>query len=238
MKLYLIASPIGNLEDITLRALSVLKQVDVILCEDTRTTIKLLRHYGIEKPLIAYHQQSHARAIDKIIHMIEVGSTLALMTDAGTPGISDPGNELIATLLAHCPTLKIIPIPGPSAVNTLCSIAGIPMNAFLFAGFPPHKKKRNAFFARIVQSHDPVVFFESPHRIIKSLRELSVLLPNAYAIIGRELTKMHETIYRGMIDELLDRIEKEGPRGEFTVIITKQRPECAAHPHCTLPLSR
>lgn len=237
MKLSLIASPIGNLEDITFRALSTLKGADAILCEDTRNTSKLLRHYSIEKPLIAYHQQSSQKVTDRIIHMIEGGANLAFITDAGTPGISDPGNELIATLLAHCgSSLEIVPIPGPSAVCTLASIAGIPMNSFLFLGFPPHKKRRRAFFARIAESEDPVVFFESPHRIIRSLTELGVIMPSAYVIIGRELTKIHETIYRGNINELRDQIHTEGPRGEFTVIATKQRPECAAHRHCTLPL--
>lgn len=233
MKLFLIASPIGNLEDITLRALSTLKQADVILCEDTRNTLKLLRHYQIDKPLISYHQQSRISSIDKIIHMITEGRTLALITDAGTPGISDPGNELIATLLTHCPKLEIVPIPGPSAVSTLSSVAGIPMNTFLFAGFPPHKKRRKTFFARITQSPDPVVFFESPHRILKSLHEIAALKPHAYIIIGRELTKIYETIYRGTVEDIAARLEKEGPRGEFTVILTQQQPECAAHPHCT-----
>ena len=234
MKLYLIASPIGNLEDITLRALSTLKTVDAILCEDTRNTLKLIRHYGIEKPLISYHQRSTVRNIDRIIHMIKGESSFALITDAGTPGISDPGNELIATLLVHCPSLEIIPLPGASAIGALASVAGIPMNTFLFLGFPPHKKRRKAFFSRIAENPDPVVFFESPHRILKSLNELSTVMPSAYAIIGRELTKLHETIYRGSIETLAKQLAHEGPRGEFTVIIAKQKPGCAAHQHCTL----
>lgn len=237
MRLSLIASPIGNLEDITIRALSTLKNADAILCEDTRNTLKLLRRYGIEKPLFSYHQRSSPKITDRIIHMLQEGSHLALITDAGTPGISDPGNELIASLLAHCgSSIEIVPIPGVSAVCTICSVAGIPMQSFLFVGFPPHKKKRGVFFSRIVDCQDPVVFFESPHRILKSLRDIASLLPGAYVIVGRELTKIHETIYRGMISDVMSRLEKEGPRGEFTVIVAKQTPECAAHPHCrTLP---
>lgn len=234
MRLSLIASPIGNLEDITIRALSTLKNADAILCEDTRNTLKLLRRYDIEKPLFSYHQRSSSKVTDRIIHMLREGSHLALITDAGTPGISDPGNELIASLLAHCgSSLEIIPIPGPSAVCTLCSVAGIPMQSFFFAGFPPHKKRRSAFFTRIAASQDPVVFFESPHRILKSLRDIASLLPDAYVIVGRELTKIHETIYRGAIADVVNRLEREGPRGEFTVILAKQTPGCAAHRNCT-----
>ncbi len=234
MKIYIVASPIGNLEDITFRALSILKTVTVILCEDTRTTSKLLRHYGITTPTLSYHQHSKGAVIEKIIHMIQSGSTLALMTDAGTPGVSDPGNELIATLINHCgPSLEIIPLPGASAVSALASVAGLPMNAFLFLGFPPHKKKRKSFFAKIAQSEEPVVLYESVHRIIKTLQELEEAVPNSYIVVGRELTKIYETIYRGSANEIRKRLLQEGPRGEFTLIVASKRPGCAAHRHCT-----
>ncbi len=233
MKIYIVASPIGNLEDITFRALSVLKTVAVILCEDTRTTGKLLRHYEITTPTLSYHQHSKSAVVDKIIHMIQDGSTLALITDAGTPGVSDPGNELIATLISHCgPSLEIIPIPGASAVAALASVAGIPMNTFLFLGFPPHKKKRKSFFAKIAQSEEPVVLYESVHRIIKTLQELEEAIPDSYIIVGRELTKIYETIYRGSANEVRKQIEREGLRGEFTLIVSSKRPGCAAHQHC------
>ncbi|MEK7648356.1 MAG: 16S rRNA (cytidine(1402)-2'-O)-methyltransferase [Patescibacteria group bacterium] len=234
MKIYSIASPIGNLEDITFRAISILKTANFILCEDTRTTSKLLRHYGILTPTLSYHQHSKTAVIDKIIHMVQSGSVLALLTDAGTPGVSDPGNELIATLISHCgPGLEIIPIPGASAVSTLASVAGIPMNSFLFMGFPPHKKKRKSFFEKMARSEEPVVLFESPHRIIKTLLSIEAVLPTSYTIVGRELTKIHETIYRGIISDVRKKLEQEGPRGEFTVIVHQQQPGCAAHRHCT-----
>lgn len=234
MKIYSIASPIGNIEDITFRAISILKKVDRILCEDTRTTGKLLRQYGISTPTLSYHQHSKSAIIDRIIHMIQNDSDLALITDAGTPGVSDPGNELIATLISHCgPSLEIIPIPGASALATMASIAGIPMNTFLFLGFPPHKKKRKSFFAKIAMSEEPVVVYESPHRIIKTLQEIEVILPASYVIVGRELTKIYETIYRGPIHDVKKRLEQEGPRGEFTFVVSSKQPGCAAHRHCT-----
>lgn len=225
--LYIVATPIGNLKDITLRALEILKGVDFILCEDTRVTKRLLNRYNIYTSMISYHQHSRLQKIDYIHSLLKEGKNLALVSDAGTPGISDPGNELIAQLLNYSTSeLQIVPICGPSAVTTIASIAGIPMDKFLFLGFPPHKKKRMKFFEQVVLSKIPVIFYESPHRIIKTFRELSSLntryeIQDTSLVVGRELTKKFETVYRGRIDEIAAQIEKEGPRGEYVIVVHK-----------------
>ena len=217
--LSVVATPIGNLEDFTFRALRVLQEADVILCEDTRVTRKLLAHYKIEKPLLSYHQHSKEDKMQKIFDLLVQGKNLALVSDAGTPGISDPGNELVAFLLKNKQDLYIIPIPGPSAVATLASVAGISMDKFLFLGYPPHKKGRKKFFEEVAQSTHPVIFYESPYRILKSLQEIYSLDPALFAVVGRELTKQFETIYRGTIFSIITRLKKEQVRGEFSVVV-------------------
>lgn len=218
--LYIVATPIGNLEDISFRALRILKEVDVLLCEDTRVTRKLLAHYEISTPLESYHQHSDEKKRQYILLQLQEGKRLALVTDSGTPGISDPGNELIQFLLENKPELQIVPIPGPSAAMALASIAGIPMKEFLFLGFPPQKKGRKTFFEKVAQAPYPVMFYESPYRIIKSLNELAKINPsiNPRIVVGRELTKQFETVYRGTIEEVINMLEQER-RGEFTVLI-------------------
>jgi 16S rRNA (cytidine1402-2'-O)-methyltransferase len=227
-KLYIVATPIGNLEDITLRALRVLKEVDLILCEDTRVTKKLLDRYEIQKPLLSYHHHSKISRVEKIIEHLENGKNLALVSDAGTPGISDPGNELIAELTKvqlsseQRLNLRIVPIPGASAITTLASVAGINMSRFIFLGFPPHKKGRETFFREIAEVKLPVIYFESPHRFLKNLELLEKFKPNAKLIVGRELTKMFEEILRGSIRDIREIWEKKGERekkGEFVVIV-------------------
>jgi len=239
--LYIVATPIGNLKDISLRALEVLKSVDLILCEDTRVTKKLLIRYKIDKPLLSYHQHSKENKVQEIFDLLLQGKNLALVSDAGTPGISDPGNELVAFLLSRVDktnlqstkteqsrqfcTLRIIPIPGPSALSVLASVAGVPMDKFVFLGYPPHKKGRKKFFEEIVQYAHPVILYESPYRILKTLGELSeilrkVAIAKSYSVvIGRELTKQFETIYRGSIDDVLKQLEKENPMGEFAIVV-------------------
>lgn len=229
-KLYIVATPIGNLEDITLRALNVLREVDLILCEDTRVTKKLLDRYEIQKPLLSYHHHSKISRVEKIIEHLENGKNLALVSDAGTPGVSDPGNELIANL-TPAPSLsrrgseeaiEIIPIPGASAITTLASVAGINMSRFTFLGFPPHKKGRETFFREVAQSKYPVVYFESVHRFLKNLELLEKFKPNAKLIVGREMTKMFEEILRGEVGEIRKNWEKRGnkeSRGEFVIIV-------------------
>lgn len=217
--LYIVATPIGNLSDITLRAIETLKSVDFILCEDTRVTKKLLDHYKIKKPAISYHQHSDFKKTKEIINLLNEGKNLALVTDAGTPGISDPGNMLISDLLKN-KIDKITPIPGPSAIVTALSISGFPTDKFLFLGFPPHKNKRQKFFKEAVAYDFTVAFYESGHRIMKCLKELKEYLdPKKQLLIGRELTKQFETIYRGTIDEIMAQMKEE--RGEFVVIINK-----------------
>ncbi len=217
--LFVIATPIGNLGDITFRALETLKSVDLIACEDTRVTKKLLDHYGIKKPLLSYHQHSQLGKIDAIKSKLEEGLNIALVTDAGTPGVSDPGNQLIEELLKE--DVKIIPIPGPSALATLISVSGIDLQKFIFLGFPPHKKGRETFFKGTIDSQYPVIYYESPYRFIKNLELLKKLECKKKIIIGRELTKIFEEILRGDIDEILLYF-KENPskiKGEFVVIV-------------------
>jgi len=225
--LFIVATPIGNLEDISLRALRILKEVDIILCEDTRVTRKLLLRYDIETPVLSYHQHSQLKKVNHIADLLEKGKNLALVSDSGTPGISDPGNKLIDFLVKKNINLTIIPIPGCSALITAASISGFPMNRFTFLGFPPHKKKRNKFFEELFRQladlKHPVVLYESPHRIIKTLEEVSnksqKLNLNLQVIICRELTKKFETIYRGTIDEVIKKTKDDKIKGEFTVII-------------------
>ena len=219
--LYIVATPIGNLKDITLRALEILQEVDFVLAEDTRVTKKLLSHYNIQTPLISYHQHSKESVLEKVFQLLLEQKNLALVTDAGTPGISDPGNELIAFLLKKNSEIKIVPMPGVSAHAALASIAGIPMDKFLFLGFPPQKKRRKKFFEEVISSKHPVLFYESPHRILKSLEELRLLDKDLRLVVGRELTKIFETIYRGSVEDVAKQLQKEKPRGEFVVLVQK-----------------
>ena len=187
--LYIVATPIGNLKDITARALEVLKEVDLVVCEDTRETIKLLNHFEIKKPLVSYFQHSQLSKIEYIAGELAAGKKVALVTDAGTPGISDPGGKLISLLVDKFISFKnlktyseaelknlltIIPIPGPNAAIAALSVSGFPADRFVFMGFPPHKKGRNKFFDEVAQTKYTVVFYESPHRILKTLKELSL----------------------------------------------------------------
>lgn len=219
--LFIVATPIGNLDDITVRALDTLKSVNYILCEDTRVTKNLLNHYKINTPLISYHHHSDAQKINEIKEILNQGNSVALVTDAGTPGISDPGNELISKLTTSNEQLTISPIPGVSAVVTALSISGFKTDKFLFLGFPPHKTKRQKFFKEVAVAEHTVVFYESSHRIVKCIGELAELLdPKREVVICRELTKKFETIYRGTIEEVSNL--KMDERGEFVIVINAQ----------------
>ena len=222
MELFIVATPIGNLKDITLRALETLKEVDFILCEDTRRTIKLLNHYEIKKPLISYHQHSKIGKVEKIINLLKQDKKIALVSDAGSPGISDPGNKLIEDLLKEFgEEIRITPIPGVSAVTALASTAGINMDKFVFLGFPPHKKGRKKYFSETIElaKKIPVIFYESPYRITKALEELRGVDSNLRVIIGNDLTKKFEKIYRGNVGNVLEEIKDDTARGEYVVII-------------------
>lgn len=250
-KLYIVATPIGNLEDISMRALRILSEVDFVLCEDTRVTDKLLKHYGITTPKISYHQHSDERKNDEMIKLLASGKNLALVSDAGTPGISDPGGKLVALALERLgEQVSIESIPGPSAVTAALSITGIPTEKFVFMGFPPHKKGRQTFIRHIGDSFYPVVVYESKHRIIRFLEELKALnreirkhneeverenllalakhraekkSPITSVVVCRELSKMHETVYRGELDDIIERITNnaDDQRGEFVVVVGK-----------------
>lgn len=221
--LYIVATPIGNLEDITLRAISVLTNADLILAEDTRVTRVLLDRYNIKKELLSYHQHSGLKKLDRIVELLKKGNNLALVTDAGTPGISDPGNYLIKEVLKEIPDLKIVPIPGPNAAIAALSISGFYSDEFVFLGFPPHKKGRQTFFRKIGETSETIVFYESKHRIIKTLEDLrsTTLLGDRQIMVARELTKQFETIYRGTAEEVLKELEGGNILGEFAIVINR-----------------
>lgn len=220
--LYIVATPIGNLEDITLRAVRVLKEVDLILAEDTRKSSILLKHYEIKTPMQSYHAHSDERKLLKILKLFTEGKHIALVTDAGTPGISDPGNELISYLLVHEPDIKVEPIPGASALTTLLSICGLNVSKFLHLGFLP-KKKRQKEFKWVQECAQPFIFYESPHRIQKTIEGIRMIWgDDALCVIGRELTKMHEEIIRGTLREVKTILETTVGRGEYVVLIVPQ----------------
>lgn len=217
--LYIVATPIGNLGDITLRAVETLKSVDFIACEDTRTTKRLLDHYSIAARTVSYHQHSRLAKLDFIVSELLSGKNIAVVTDAGTPGISDPGNILVAEAIKN--NISIVPIPGPSAVMALASVSGIDMARFCYFGYAPHKKGRETFFKEIVASKYPVAYYDSVHRILKNLELLQKIECEKNIIVGRELTKMFEEIIRGSIGEAIRHFQQNPDRikGEFAIII-------------------
>lgn len=217
--LYIVATPIGNLEDITLRALRILKEVDLIACEDTRVTRKLLNHYSIATHSIAFHQHTDSEKTQKIIEDLKGGKNIALVTDAGTPGVSDPGNKLVEAAIAA--EIIVLPIPGASAIASIVSVAGIDMQQFTFLGFPPHKKGRETYFKKVAASVIPVIYYESPHRVIKNLTMLLEFAPEKKIILGRELTKMFEEVVRGNVSEVLEYFTKNPSKikGEFVIVV-------------------
>jgi 16S rRNA (cytidine1402-2'-O)-methyltransferase len=222
-KFYVVATPIGNMGDITLRAIEVLKSVDLVLCEDTRQTKKLLDKYNIDRPTMSYHAQSKLAKTDKILKLLEDGKDLALVSDAGTPGISDPGAMLVAEIKENLKdSVSVVPIPGVSAVITALSASGLPTHEFTFLGFLPHKKGRETLFKEIAEEKRTMVFYESPHRILKTLESLQKFCPDKKVCIARELTKIYEEFKIGSPIELLEYLEKnkEKQRGEFTVIVS------------------
>lgn len=219
-KLYIVATPIGNLADITLRALSTLKEVDLIASEDTRVSQKLLAHYEIKTKLVSYHQHSRDNKIDFLIQELAGGKSLALITDAGTPGIADPGNKFIDRAKEKLPDLTIVPVPGPSALIAALSIAGLPTDRFSFFGFLPHKKGKETILKKIAASEETTVFYESTHRILKTLEQLAKFIdPKRKLVVCRELTKKFETTYRGNVDLALAQLKKDTVKGEFVVVV-------------------
>lgn len=216
--LYLVATPIGNLEDISLRALRILKEVDLIACEDTRQTLKLLSHFQIRKPLESYHEHNEMTRAPELVLQMEEGARVALVSDAGTPVISDPGHRLVSLCLRH--KIDVIPIPGPSAIVAALAACGLPSEEFTFLGFlPARPKERRRRLERSALEARSLVLYEAPHRVRATLRDALDILGNRQAAVARELTKIHEEFLRGRIADLLQVFEEREPRGEITVVI-------------------
>ncbi len=216
--LYVVATPIGNLEDITLRALRVLKEVDLIAAEDTRHTLHLLHHFGIHTRLISYFEGNEFKRGEVILARLMRGDHVALVSDAGTPGISDPGYRLIRLAIQH--EISVIPIPGPSAVITALSISGLPTDSFLFKGFLPNKsKRRKTLLKQLEEVKETLIFYEAPHRLVESLKDILEVLGNREMVLTRELTKMYEEVLRGNVTEILNQIENQKRKGEITLLI-------------------
>ena len=218
-KLYIVSTPIGNLEDITLRALNILKQVDLIACEDTRTTRKLLSRYQILKPLTSYHEHNEIEKAKELLSMLQEGHSIALVTDAGTPGVSDPGFRIVK--LASENGVQIFSVPGPSAAVAALSISGLPTSSFTFLGFPPKQKKRLIeYLERIKDYPETLIFYESPRRVIKTLESMAEVFGERNASLGREITKMYEETLRGTLSEIVTTLKsRDNLKGEFTLVI-------------------
>jgi len=217
--LSIVSTPIGNMEDITLRALRILKEADLIAAEDTRRTGLLLKHFGIEKPLTSYFEGNELKKKEVILSRLKQGDRVALVSDAGTPGISDPGFRLIRAAIEH--EIPVIPIPGPSAVITALSVSGLPTDAFFFKGFLPHKlKKRRDLLKELEDARETLIFYESPHRISETLKDVYEVLGDREIVLSRELTKVYEEVLRGKVSEILNQIGGRQLRGEMTLVVS------------------
>jgi 16S rRNA (cytidine1402-2'-O)-methyltransferase len=215
-KFYVVATPIGNLKDITIRAIEILQNVDVIACEDSRITGKLLAEHQIKTPLTTYHQHSGNNKINELVDRLKRRENIALVTDAGTPGIQDPGGQLVKAILTA--GIDIEAIPGPSAITTALSISGVNTDAFCFLGFLPKKKGRQTLMQNIKKLEMPLVIYESPMRVVKTISDLKVSLGNCQIIAMRELTKKFAEVKRGSAEELIKYFSQKKPKGEFVII--------------------
>jgi 16S rRNA (cytidine1402-2'-O)-methyltransferase len=220
-KIYVVGTPIGNLQDMTFRAIQTLREVDFILCEDTRITQKLLSHFEIKNKTLSFHKFSEGNKYQKIFDLLTEGKNLALVSDAGTPAISDPGAYLIKEIRERMSEVEIITIPGPSALVAAISISGLESEKFVFMGFPPHKKGRKTFFEEVVNYEIPVVFYESKHRILKTLENLMEIVPEREILLAKELTKINENTFKGTASEIMIQLKTDSNllKGEFVVII-------------------
>lgn len=216
--LYVVATPLGNLTDMSERGIETLKNVDAIACEDTRVTKKLLDHFSINTPTVSYHQHSDEKKRQELVSLLLKSKSIALVTDAGTPGISDPGGKLVAAAVKV--GIQTIPIPGPSALIAALSVSGFPTDKFLFTGFPPNKKGRATYFQQLAQCEQTVALYESKHRILKTLEQLP---QDRLMMVGRELTKMHECLYRGTASEIIEQINKTSSKGEFVIVLAPMK---------------
>ncbi|MGB6429168.1 MAG: 16S rRNA (cytidine(1402)-2'-O)-methyltransferase [Candidatus Acidiferrales bacterium] len=238
-RLYLVSTPIGNLEDITLRALRVLREVDLVACEDTRQTQKLLHHFEIEKRLVSYHEHNEITRGAELVIEMEQGSSVALASDAGTPVVSDPGHHLVTLCLRH--HIPVIPIPGPSALLAALSASGLPVEEFAFLGFLPARAgNRRKSLETLRDERRTLIFYEAPHRIADMLQDAAEILGARPAVVAREITKLHEEFLRGTLAELAERVTKDPPRGEMTVLVgpfSEETAPSAAAPAALLGLS-
>jgi 16S rRNA (cytidine1402-2'-O)-methyltransferase len=216
--LYIVATPLGNLEDMTLRGIRILGEVDLIAAEDTRTTRKLLRHYGIQTPQTPYHEHNERKKGEALLTRLGKGEKIALVSEAGTPGVSDPGFRLIQLAIHH--NIPIIPIPGASALMAALSVSGLPTDSFLFLGFLPNKPTKRRKAIGIWKDWDrTIILFESPHRLIAALTDLLEILGDREIVVARELTKLFEEVLRGTISEVLQALCKRRVRGEVTLVV-------------------
>jgi len=215
--LYVVSTPIGNLEDITLRAQRTLKEVDVIAAEDTRHVQILLNKYEIKKPTISFHAWSDGRKLHELMYLLKEGKNIALVSDAGTPGISDPGYVLIRAAVLE--GIQVIPVPGPAAFLAALSASGLPTHQFIYLGFLPLKKGRQTLLETFKNEEKTIVFYESPHRIVKTLHELAEKLPGRALVVARELTKIYEEFFRGTTENAYQYFSQKQPRGEFVVMV-------------------
>jgi 16S rRNA (cytidine1402-2'-O)-methyltransferase len=221
--LYLVGTPIGNLEDITLRALRILKEADQIACEDTRHTQKLLTHYDIHKPLVSYHEHNEVTRAPELVIALKQGAKIALVSDAGMPLVSDPGHRLVTLCLQH--HIPVVPIPGPSALLTSLSASGLPSGEFLFVGFLPARSgERRRALERLRIEDRTIILYEAPHRLADCLADAREVLGNRSACIAREVTKLHEEFRRGKLSELAASLEERPARGEITLLIGPEAP--------------
>lgn len=220
--LYLVATPIGNLGDMTLRALEVLRSVDLIASEDTRKTSILLGHYDIHKPQKSYHAFNEQKVVPKLIDLLLEGQSIAVVTSAGTPGISDPGYSLVQAAIEH--EIPVTAIPGPSALVLALTLSGLPAHSFIYKGFPPRKSgARRRFISEDAESAHTLIFYESPHRIQAFLADALAVLGDRQAVLANDLTKKFETVQRSTLSELIEAFNQEAPRGEYTVVIEGAR---------------
>ncbi|MCM8769171.1 MAG: 16S rRNA (cytidine(1402)-2'-O)-methyltransferase [Candidatus Omnitrophica bacterium] len=216
--LYVVGTPIGNLSDITLRALEILKKVDSIVCEDTRETLKLLKHYGIEKPLFSFFREKEKERVTGLIRMLKAGKTLALVCDRGTPGISDPAYLLVRA--AREAGIPVSPIPGPSSLTAALSVSGLPADSVAFYGFLPRKiGKKKRLFEKLKNYEETLVFFESVHRLQQTMQLLQEIFGNREVTLCRELTKKFEEIQTGQSTDIANWLQKEKVRGEFVILV-------------------
>lgn len=220
--LYVVATPIGNLEDITLRAIRILKDVDLIAAEDTRHTSILLKHFGISKPLTSFFEGNELKKREYILSRLQNGYKVALVSDAGTPGISDPGFKLIKFVIEN--GISVIPVPGPSAIIAALSVSGLPTDSFLFKGFLSRKsKKRIEQLQELKEIKETIILYESPHRINQTLKDILDVFGDREMVLARELTKIYEEVLRGRVSEIINKIESKNLKGEITLIISGKK---------------